>query len=643
MVQEKKRPVILASLSPRRQELLKQLISEFEVVASGVEEEKIEEKDPLLFAIKAAEEKARRVGTKNKEALVLGFDTVVTIDHEILGKPKIKEEAIYFLQKLSGREHRVITGIALYQAYENKTLTGYEISRVKFKNLTEKEINAYLAKESHWDKAGAYGIQEVGEEFVEWVKGDYYNVVGLPLNRLKKLLKQFDAPEVELKIEDYALPRDFGVGRSSRLVVFVPKVVLDDLVRVRIVKESKNFAYGEVVKIEQPSPYRVEAPCPHFELCGGCVFQNLSYEKQLEIKEKYLANTLEKIGGINLEKVRIIKINPSPQAFHYRNKMEFAFGEEAGSLILGLRERSYPYFPIYHKRVIKLNSCEIFSPTVKEIFPEVLRWLNGFLPYDPITKKGFLRHLVIKEGKRTKELMIILVTKTGELGCVEELAQSLKEKIPEMKSFYWVTNDQISDVVKFQEKKYVLGQEYIEEELGSLKFRVYPNAFFQPNPLAAEVLYRKLLEYVESSDRVLGLYCGVGCMEMMVAKKAREVVGVDSEEINIIGAKESAKLNSINNISFHCSFAEGIISQKFRNFDLLLLDPPRGGLSKKALIKVLKLSLPRVIYVSCNPATLARDLKELIRGGYQLKEVIPFDFFPHAAHLETLCYLEASR
>ncbi|MGB9613864.1 MAG: 23S rRNA (uracil(1939)-C(5))-methyltransferase RlmD, partial [Candidatus Margulisiibacteriota bacterium] len=340
------------------------------------------------------------------------------------------------------------------------------------------------------------------------------------------------------------LPNDYALGRSNNLVVFVPKAVYGDKVKVRIVKQTKNFAYGELVKIESFSAYRVEPGCPFFGKCGGCVFQNLEYKRQLEIKNRYLLTTLKNIGNVNLEKIKLKEIQGSPEIYFYRNKMEFAFGEGKDGIILGLRERNYPFYSDYRRKVVPLDRCEIFSPTVGRIFSVILDFAkgSGLSFYDPFSKEGFFRHLVVRQSKHKNETMVILVTKSGELKRVEGMVEKLVKEVPQVKSFYWVFNDQISDVVKCEQKKYSWGQENIGEIIDGLEFKVYPETFLQPNIFAAELLYRKALQYVKSQDRVLGLYCGMGPIEILAAKKAKEVVGIDSERINIYGARENCEI-----------------------------------------------------------------------------------------------------
>jgi MAF protein len=333
--------IILASSSERRKELLKKIVKNFEVIGSDFDETSIKENDPVKYALKCAIEKAKIVGEKYTDAIVIGADTVVYLNGEIIGKPKNYEEGKEILKKISGTEHTVITGIAIYKKDENKLLSDYEISYVKFKKLTSDEIEEYLKTGDFFDKAGAYGVQNVKDRFVEEIKGDFYNVVGLPVEKLKKLLDKFMTEIITAEIYDIALPNNWGVARYGDFVIFVPGGVIGDKVKVKISKYKKNFSFGEIVEIEKPSEFRLNPECEHFPDCGGCALQNILYEKQIEIKKNYLIQCLKKIAEIKNE-IDIDQTIPSPQIYFYRNKMEFAFGNENGKLVIGLRERALP-------------------------------------------------------------------------------------------------------------------------------------------------------------------------------------------------------------------------------------------------------------------------------------------------------------
>jgi 23S rRNA (uracil1939-C5)-methyltransferase len=638
--------IILASQSPRRKELLTKIIPEFRIVPSGVDEECFREKDPLRFALRAAEAKARDVGEKYPSSVIIAADTIVCLKDEVFGKPKDRAEAKEILEKLSGQRHRVITAVAIYRRDGNRLHTGYEISYVTFRTLGEKDIATYLEASEFLDKAGSYAVQEIGDAFVETLEGDYDNVVGFPVRRVKKLLDEFLTPEPVVSITDMAFPHDWGVGLVGRVVTFVPGAVVGDKVRIRVSKTKRRHLFGRIIHIDEPSAFRVEPECPHFPVCGGCAFQHLGYPKQLELKQNYLLQTLRKIGKIDTESFEREAITPSPDIFYYRNKMEYAFGESDGRVCVGLRRRASP-LQRYEKDTVPLRKCLIFSRAAEKIFPLVIDFANGtgLPPYDPLSRKGFFRNLVLREGKNTAEILATLVTRSGQSLDLARLSHQLEEKVSKVKSLWSAENDRVSDVVDFGRKKHISGQLFIQEILGGLSFRIYPESFFQPNPKAAEVLYGRIVEEARllGSRGVLGLYCGPGSIEIFLSRAADEVVGIDSEAMNIRTAEENCRTNGIKNCRFIKGRVEEVLKEmNSKDFDLLVLDPPRAGISGKGLKLIMSLNIPAIIYVSCNPAAFARDLHLFSEKGYGLRKLYCFDFFPHTPHLEAMGVLTAS-
>lgn len=449
-----------------------------------------------------------------------------------------------------------------------------------------------------------------------------------------------------IEISDIALPNNWGVGRSENRVIFVPEALIGDKVWTEIRKRKKSFSYGSIRSFTEKSPYRVEPECPHFGICGGCAFQTLSYDKQLEIKEKFLHESLEKIGKIDLDNVDLKPIAGSPSIYGYRNKMEYAFGESNGKTILGLRERSSP-FKSYVKQTVELKTCPIFSAIVEKIFPVFISYAekNGLKPYNPYIRKGFLRHLVIREGKRTGELMLILVTTPGQLPDVLKLAEDLDACTGNLKSFWQVENSQVSDVVHFGKKHLILGNSAIEEKMDTFTFRIHPHTFFQTNTEGAEFLYKEIakLANLSGNEKILGLYCGSGPIEIFLSPKAKEIKGIDCNDANIANAEENCRINHISSCSFTAGYVEKDLNAAGANnvkYDLLILDPPRGGLEGKAIRQAIDLSIKRIIYVSCNPSTLSRDSAVFSASGYHMKNLRCVDLFPHTGHLESVALFE---
>jgi len=615
---------------------------EFRIFPTDVDESAIAEKDPLTFAIAAAVEKAKRAAERFPEAAVIGADTVVALGLRILGKPADREDARAMLRDLSGRRHRVITGLAFYRRAEDRLLAGYDLTYVTFRELTDEMIEAYLDQGTFLDKAGAYAVQEIGDAFVARMKGDYDNVVGFPVDKVKRMLARFLEPAVTVTVEDIDFPGSDGRVMVDGRKLLVPGAVTGETVRVQVVGERGAARVAEVIRLESPSPRRTEPRCPHFGSCGGCLFQHIEYGTQLEIKERHLRRTLEE-AGIPDVVAAIRPVTASPDLYAYRNKMEFAFGEKHGALALGLREKVTASRQTY-RRTLPVHECPIFGPIVGRVFPVVVEFAraNGLEGFEPATRKGHLRHLVLREGKRTGELMVLLVTAEMPEIDLAALAALLAAAAPELRSFAHVTNRRGSDLIEFERTALVAGAPFIEEKLAGLAFRIYPPSFFQTNTAGAELLYRSIREEapLTSDSRVLGLYCGSGAIELSLAGTVAQVTGVDSSPRNIANAVENALVNRIENAAFLPGTVEALLAEPLREpADVVVVDPPRVGLTSKALRRTIALGAPAVVYVSCNPASLARDLHALIDAGYRVASLSPFDFFPHTPHLETLAVL----
>lgn len=449
--------------------------------------------------------------------------------------------------------------------------------------------------------------------------------------------------ECALEITDIALPDSFGVGKRDNLVIFVPGAVTGDKVRVRIAKPGKRFAFGQIVEIETASPFRTTPLCQHFGVCGGCSLQNVIYEKQLEIKENYLRQTLKRIGSIDVENTGIDPIAPSPEQWFYRTRLDLAFGMEQGHQVLGLRERLSPLCR-YAGRVVHLDQCPIFSSVAEKIIPIAREFVrtSKVKAYDPIGKRGLLRHLTLRETKQTGEIMVILETTAAGVPDLKKFWQAMVSEVPAIKSFYLTVNDRSDDVIRYDRAVHLFGSPSIEERLGPFRFKIYPASFLQPNIRAAERLYEMIgsLSCLAGHEHILGLYCGMGPIEIYLAGMALRVTGIDSVPANILNARENCLLNDVKN----CLFYEGAIEKVLEeidpgSIDLLVTDPPRGGISAKGLAHISSLNPRKIAYISCSPPTLARDLKYLTGQGYVVSRIIPFDFFPHTGHMEALVVL----
>jgi 23S rRNA (uracil1939-C5)-methyltransferase len=638
--------IVLASASPRRGELMARVAAEFRVFPVDVDESAVAEKDPLAFAIAAAVMKAKAAAETFPEAVVIGADTVVALGLRILGKPADLEGARAMLKALSGRRHRVITGLAFYTKAKDRLLTGYDLTYVTFRELTDEMIDGYLDQGTFIDKAGAYAVQEVGDMFVARMKGDYDNVVGFPVEKVRRLLARFTAPSLRVEVKDIDFPASDGKAEAGGRKLLIPGAVTGESVLVQVVGERGAARIAEVIRLESPSTRRAEPRCRHFGACGGCLFQHVDYGTQLELKERHLRRTFEE-AGLPDAAAAVKPITASPDLYGYRNKMEFAFGEKFGELALGLREKVTSTRQTY-RRTLPVVECPIFGPLVGRIFPVVLEFAheNGLEGFEPATRKGHLRHLVLRHSRRTGELMAILVTAKleDEAGLVS-LAGRLLDAAPELRSFVHVTNSRGSDIVEHERTEIVSGVPFIEEKLDGRTFRVYPPSFFQTNTAGAELLYRRIRDEapLTAESRVLGLYCGSGAIELSLAGAAGKVTGVDASPANIANAVENALVNRIENVAFVPGTVESLLGEPLREpADIVIVDPPRVGLTAKALRRTIRLGAPSVVYVSCNPASLARDLRSFLEAGYRAASLSPFDLFPHTPHLETLAILVRS-
>ena len=314
MPDRKKTPeIVLASKSPRRRELMARVRPDFRVLPVDVDESSVREKDPGKFAVEAAVLKAKTAAETFPDAIVIGADTVVALNRMILGKPADRDAARSMLQLLSGRRHRVITGLAFFRKSEGRLLTGYEVTYVTFRAMSDEVIETYLDRDDYLDKAGAYAVQDVGDAFVRRLKGDYDNVVGFPVEKAARLLARFEAPSLAVTIEDTDFPGSAGVAGHGGRRFLVSGAVPGDTCTVQVVGESRGDLRAEIIRLGKPSPSRVEPRCPHFGTCGGCLFQNLDYARQLELKERHLRRTLFEKGLPGFEPERILPVATPPR------------------------------------------------------------------------------------------------------------------------------------------------------------------------------------------------------------------------------------------------------------------------------------------------------------------------------------------
>ncbi len=425
-----------------------------------------------------------------------------------------------------------------------------------------------------------------------------------------------------------------GIGKINDFTLFVPHVVIGDIVEVQVNKLKKSYGYAKKLRLITPSPFRQEEGCELENKCGGCQFQHMHYLEQLKWKQKKVENCLKRIG--KLENVKVEPTLGMDNPYHYRNKAQYPIRKVNGKVEIG-------FFATRSHRLVPLTECCIQHPKNAEIIQVVKAFLeeNQISIYNDLTKKGLVRHLIIKTGYHTNEIMVCLVINGKKLPYSEKLVEALA-KVQGVCSIVLNHPCEKNGVVLKDSYLLLEGKPYIIDTIKSLHFKISPLAFFQVNPVQTEVLYQKALEFaaLTGDEVVWDAYCGIGTISLFLAQKAKKVYGVEILKEAIEAAKENALLNYINNVEFFTGKAEEVIPQLYKEgivADTIIVDPPRKGCDI-ALLETLKSMAPqKIVYVSCDPATLARDLAYLTsEAGYQVEKVQPVDMFPQTTHVETV-------
>ncbi|HEX9378392.1 MAG TPA: 23S rRNA (uracil(1939)-C(5))-methyltransferase RlmD [Gaiellaceae bacterium] len=444
--------------------------------------------------------------------------------------------------------------------------------------------------------------------------------------------------ELELTIDRLAFGGN-GVARLNGFVVFVRRGLPGDTVRARVTKVQRRHAEALVTEVLHPSPLRVEAPCNHYPACGGCRFQDLAYEAQVEAKHAQVGDALRRIGGFADPPLE--EILPAAEIFHYRNKLEYSFTQLEDGPTLGLHRAGR------WDEVLQIDNCWLTTDVGNAIRNAVREWARGdkLVAYDQAEHTGYLRHLVVREARNTGQVLVQLVTSPGEKFDTGGFVDTLRQ-FPDVRSIHWSINEGQAEVTTNLPTQLLWGEEAIEEQLCGMRFRVRPNAFLQTNTLMAEKLYETAREFaaLTGDETVYDLYCGIGTIGLLLAPDALTVWGIDVSEESIACALENAELNGIGNAAY---FAGNVgqaleeLHERAGDPAVVVVDPPRAGLAGKALKRLGEIGAPRIVYVSCNPTTLAGDVKRLrAEYGYELKRVKPVDMFPHTPHVEAVALLE---
>ena len=446
---------------------------------------------------------------------------------------------------------------------------------------------------------------------------------------------------VTLEIEDCGIDGE-GIGKADGFTVFVKDAVIGDTVTAKIIKAKKNYGYGRLMEVLKPSPYRVEPKCEFARQCGGCQLQALSYDQQLVFKTNKVKGHLERIGGFT--DIPMEPIIGMDELFHYRNKAQFPVGRnKEGKIVTG-------FYAGRTHNIIENRDCALGVAENKEVLDRVIAHMEkyGIEPYNEATGKGLVRHVLIRYGYFTKEVMVCLILNGNKIPKEEQLVKSLCE-IPGMTSITINVNKKRSNVILGEEICLLWGQEYITDRIGDISYQISPLSFYQVNPMQTQKLYAKALEYADlhGEETVWDLYCGIGTISLFLAQKAKFVRGVEIVPAAIENAKENAKLNGLENTEFFVGKAEEVLPREYKKngvyADVIVVDPPRKGCDETLLETMIEMNPERIVYVSCDSATLARDLKYLCERGYELRKVCPVDQFGMTVHVETVVLLSQQK
>jgi len=457
--------------------------------------------------------------------------------------------------------------------------------------------------------------------------------------------------EVELDVDTLAFEGK-AIARIDTFVVFIDGALPGDRVRARIVKKKKQFAEARALEVLSPSPHRIAPPCPHFGPCGGCKLQHFEYAQQQEWKRRHVIDAFERIGAFS--NLQINATAPSESIFWYRNKMEFSFGETRWLLKeeMGNVERTELFavglhIPQRYDRILSVEDCRLQSPESNAILNATRAFFlaNGERAYTTSDHSGNLRHLVIREGKNTGARMVFFLSCSESPDMMREYAELLQQPKFGVTTFVHGISTSKSNVAVAEKEIVYFGNGTIEETLGSKRFRISPMSFFQTNPLQAKALYDIAAEYaaLKPSDTVWDFYCGTGSISLYIAGKVKSVLGIEMNPSAIENANENAALNGIENASFICDdmlkFAKALPESDYEAPDVIIVDPPRPGMHASVVEAIGTVAPERLVYISCNPATCARDCALLAEFGYRIEEITPVDMFPHTYHIECVVKL----
>ena len=431
-----------------------------------------------------------------------------------------------------------------------------------------------------------------------------------------------------------------GVARFEDRAVFIKGAIPGELCEIKIIKITKTAVYGRLIKVITASPHRVSPVCPHFGKCGGCDYMHMDYEAETEGKRQRVADALKRIGGIPCDD---LPITPAPTDEGYRNKAQFPVALVDGKPEAGFfRQRSHDLIPVEH--------CHIQPEVAERARKAVLAWMEQYhiLPYDEANHKGYIRHIFVRTGVVSGEVMVCIVANAEKLPKAEKLREILLAQLPELTTLVHNVNTKKGNVILGDTYHTVYGQGYIEDTLCGLNFRLSPASFYQVNHHQAQVLYEKAISFADlrGTETVLDLYCGTGTITLALSRKAGKVIGVEVVPQAIEDARKNAIRNGIENAEFFCADA-GEAAQRFQQEgirpDVIVIDPPRKGVTPQVIDAMVEMAPDRIVYVSCDPATMARDVKMLTEKGYNFVKAEAVDLFPRTKHIESVVCLSREK
>ena len=423
-----------------------------------------------------------------------------------------------------------------------------------------------------------------------------------------------------------------GIAKIEDFTIFIKGAIKGEICKILIVKVNKSFAFGKLLEVIQKSEYRVEADCTTYNRCGGCSLRHVKYEQTLKMKKDMVQNLVNKTLTTPITVNNVIGME---QPFHYRNKLQYPMGKnKEGIPVMGV-------FANRTHEIVPVDKCFIQNEEAEEIAKFIFTFIkqNNISIYDEKSQKGAIRHIVVRMGLRTNEVMCIIVSNEENVDKEGELVKSIISKFSNIKTIIKNINNKNTNVILGNKNIILYGNGYIHDKLGKYTFKIYPMSFYQTNPIQTEILYNKAIEFakLDKEDILCDLYCGIGTIGIFASNRVKKVYGIEIVSEAVKAAKENALMNNVDNIEF----IEGDVEKAFRELTdkdkikptAIIVDPPRRGLDSTTINKILELEVKKLVYVSCNPATMVRDMK-MLEEKYRVKEIQPVDMFPYTSHVE---------